>query len=144
MDNLPIGIAVNSVDPTVTFEYMNDNFFKFYRTTREALTETNSFWETIYEDADFREKLRQRVLDDCASGDPARMRWEDIPVTRTEQETFFNDTYGHSTGDEILKSAAEILKKSCREVDIIARWGGDEFVILMPQTTEKQALEMYK
>lgn len=50
-----------------------------------------------------------------------------------------NDTYGHARGDEMLKSAAAILNKSCREEDIIARWGGDEFVILLPQTDKNEA-----
>jgi len=55
-----------------------------------------------------------------------------------------NDTYGHSTGDEMIKTAANILERVCRKEDIIARWGGDEFVILSPQTTEKTALEICK
>ena len=50
-----------------------------------------------------------------------------------------NDTYGHSVGDEFLQSAAEVLKNVCRKVDLIARWGGDEFVILLPQTTLEEA-----
>lgn len=45
-----------------------------------------------------------------------------------------NDTYGHEKGDSMLACAGSILKKACREEDIIARWGGDEFVILLPQT----------
>jgi len=45
-----------------------------------------------------------------------------------------NDTYGHEMGDEMLKTAADILRNSCREEDIIARWGGDEFVVLLAQT----------
>ena len=49
-----------------------------------------------------------------------------------------NDTYGHEKGDEMLKTAAEIVKNNCREEDIVARWGGDEFVILLPQTNEQQ------
>ncbi len=50
-----------------------------------------------------------------------------------------NDTYGHTVGDEMLKQAAEILRNSCRQEDILARWGGDEFVILLPQTSPAQA-----
>jgi len=46
-----------------------------------------------------------------------------------------NDTYGHKTGDKMLVRAAEILSNSCRKEDIIARWGGDEFIILLPQTS---------
>ena len=53
MDSLPIGVAVNSVDPDVTFSYMNENFPKFYRTKREALTEPDVFWDSIYEDPVF-------------------------------------------------------------------------------------------
>jgi diguanylate cyclase (GGDEF)-like protein/PAS domain S-box-containing protein len=45
-----------------------------------------------------------------------------------------NDSYGHFKGDELIKEAAAIIKESCRSEDILARWGGDEFVILLPQT----------
>jgi diguanylate cyclase (GGDEF)-like protein len=47
-----------------------------------------------------------------------------------------NDAFGHHTGDELLKAAAECIKKSCRKEDIISRWGGDEFLILLPTVTE--------
>lgn len=87
MDNLPIGIAVNSVDPTVSFKYMNDNFPGFYRTTREALASPAGFWSAVYKDPDFREEVRKRVLDDCSSGDPDRMHWIDVPITRNGDET---------------------------------------------------------
>ena len=48
-----------------------------------------------------------------------------------------NDTYGHEKGDELIKRAGEIIEESCRQKDILARWGGDEFVILLPNTTLK-------
>lgn len=89
MDHLPIGLAVNSVDPAVTMLYMNDNFTRFYRTTREALKDVDSFWEAAYEDPDFREEIKARVLADCASGDPRRMIWNDIPIVREGQETHY-------------------------------------------------------
>lgn len=50
-----------------------------------------------------------------------------------------NDIFGHFEGDNILKEIAAILKSVCRKDDIVARWGGDEFVILLPRTNEKRA-----
>jgi diguanylate cyclase (GGDEF)-like protein len=49
-----------------------------------------------------------------------------------------NDVFGHQEGDILLKRIARVLKNTCRSDDIIARWGGDEFIILMPNTSEHQ------
>lgn len=87
MDNLPIGIAVNTVDPTVEFEYINDNFVKFYCTTKEAITKADGFWEAVYEDPEFREEMKKRVLDDFITGNPELMYWQDIPIIRKGKET---------------------------------------------------------
>jgi len=53
-----------------------------------------------------------------------------------------NDTFGHSFGDKLLINTAKLLKSVCRNEDIIARLGGDEFIILLPNSTEKDAIHL--
>jgi len=51
-----------------------------------------------------------------------------------------NDRYGHEEGDNVLRRAAEQLRQTLRRSDILIRWGGEEFVIVMPATGHEQAL----
>ncbi len=53
-----------------------------------------------------------------------------------------NDVFGHDQGDRLLIQLANIVKRSCREEDIVARWGGDEFVIILPGTDERVASDI--
>ena len=53
-----------------------------------------------------------------------------------------NDTYGHDAGDAVLKELAELLRTRLRNSDYIARWGGEEFIILFPETSLDAAAEL--
>ncbi|MGE4415207.1 MAG: PocR ligand-binding domain-containing protein [Bacteroidales bacterium] len=53
-----------------------------------------------------------------------------------------NDSFGYDLGDSLLIKAAEAIKKACREEDIAARIGGDEFVLLLPKTTAAESLQI--
>ena len=50
-----------------------------------------------------------------------------------------NDKYGHQVGDEVILSLVDIISKNIRESDIFGRWGGEEFIILLPETNLNQA-----
>lgn len=53
-----------------------------------------------------------------------------------------NDTYGHQAGDEVLKNVSSIIAKSSADEYVTVRWGGEEFVLYMPNTNEKKAFEL--
>jgi diguanylate cyclase (GGDEF)-like protein/putative nucleotidyltransferase with HDIG domain len=55
---------------------------------------------------------------------------------------FVNDFYGHLEGDVVLQRVGHILEQNCRRSDVVARYGGDEFVILMPETSVEQAHQL--
>jgi diguanylate cyclase (GGDEF)-like protein len=52
----------------------------------------------------------------------------------------FNDTHGHAAGDAALRTLAEALRAAVRREDVVARWGGEEFVVLLPETQAHDAL----
>ena len=51
-----------------------------------------------------------------------------------------NDTYGHLVGDDVLRIISEQLSQTLRKIDVVGRWGGEEFVMLLPETSAEQAL----
>ena len=55
---------------------------------------------------------------------------------------FVNDFYGHLEGDLVLQRVGHILEQNCRRSDVVARYGGDEFVILMPETNMEHARQL--
>jgi len=55
---------------------------------------------------------------------------------------FVNDFFGHLEGDLVLQRVGHILEQNCRRSDVVSRYGGDEFVILMPETTIEQAQQL--
>jgi diguanylate cyclase (GGDEF)-like protein len=66
---------------------------------------------------------------------------EPVAVTMIDLDRFkaVNDTYGHPTGDVILYETARILRETAREIDMVGRYGGEEFIAILPNTSEEEA-----
>ncbi|MFN9176718.1 MAG: GGDEF domain-containing protein [Synechocystis sp.] len=86
----------------------------------------------------------RRALADCAETEFKRAdRYGDVfAVMMIDLDHFkkVNDTYGHQTGDECLKLIAHTLQANLRDVDHVGRFGGEEFMVILPETNLDQAL----
>jgi diguanylate cyclase (GGDEF)-like protein len=65
-----------------------------------------------------------------------------VMVLDLDNFKIINDILGHQYGDEVLKKIGENLKKSCRKVDTVGRFGGDEFVIILPETNLEKSIKV--
>jgi diguanylate cyclase (GGDEF)-like protein len=68
----------------------------------------------------------------------------DLTVMMCDIDDFktINDQYGHDKGDEIIKSIGTIFKSGMRKQDSLARWGGEEYLFLLPETNGNQAMQL--
>jgi diguanylate cyclase len=89
--------------------------------------------------------LNRRGLDDVFERETARSDRRGTPlcVALLDLDDFkrLNDTYGHQAGDSALKHLVKIVKDTLRSMDVIARFGGEEFLILLPETTIEAAAQ---
>lgn len=114
------------------FNKLTDKLEQSYRVIEEIsvtdkLTQLNNRTRT---DSYFPQALQQ-----------ARTHDKNLSVGLLDIDKFknINDTYGHLTGDKILQTLASILKQHARDNVFIARWGGEEFIILMSDFTDEEA-----
>ena len=100
----------------------------------EALARTDALTGLANRRA-FDEVAQREIRRALRYGEPLAMIIADIDRFKA-----VNDTHGHHAGDQVLMSFAHTLSASVREVDLVGRWGGEEFVILMPGTDIEEAM----
>jgi diguanylate cyclase len=83
----------------------------------------------------FDRSIEMAVQNALASGEPLSLLMFDIDHFKS-----FNDSYGHLTGDQVLRLVGMSLKQTIKGQDITARYGGEEFVVVLPNTALRQAL----
>jgi diguanylate cyclase (GGDEF)-like protein len=147
-------IIVNIIDEGYSIPTLPDN------SNRDSDSHTNSRIAFLEEENN-RLKVEREILLKKSTTDPLtglynRLKIQEIFLYEQQQfirskETFsiilmdldnfkwINDLHGHNTGDKYLKEFANMLKTFSRNVDIIGRWGGEEFIILLPETSLEQA-----
>lgn len=133
--------SIIKTDTTVSGIYDKDNkFFGILGVSRD-----------VTERREMEEKIRRLTEVDHLTQLYNRLKLDSvvkIEIERTKRSTSaftvimldidhfkrVNDTYGHIIGDEVLKEIALIIKKTIRKIDIAGRWGGEEFMIILPES----------
>ena len=90
--------------------------------------------------------LNRRGMDESLDREIANALRRETPlcVALLDLDDFkrINDTHGHATGDEVLVHLVQVIRETLRKLDVIARFGGEEFVILMPETSPQDAVQI--
>lgn len=106
----------------------------YQQTQRLVVTDAQT---GLYNYRHFQDRLALVLREAQLTGQPFALIMMDL-----DHFKLCNDTYGHPTGDAVLRQTAAILQESCRQEDLIFRYGGDEFAILLPNTTGEQAMKV--
>jgi diguanylate cyclase (GGDEF)-like protein len=91
----------------------------------------------LYNQRYFMERLDEEFRRALRYGSPLSLVIADLDDFKA-----FNDTRGHLVGNELLRQVANVIRQGVRDIDIAARYGGDEFVVLLPQTDGDQAARL--
>lgn len=140
LDNLPIGIALNKFDEGKA-TYVNKKFEKIYGWDKEELQDIPAFFEKVYPDKDYRDKLIKRIMEDISSGDPKRMQWKNIVATGKdgrkriinalnipliEQNTMIS-TVIDVTAQRKAEEEIKVIQKRLIRAEQVANFGNWEF-----------------
>ncbi|GAB4250912.1 MAG: hypothetical protein Kow00122_08560 [Thermoleophilia bacterium] len=105
---------------------------KYDRIRREVVTDPLT---NLYNRRFFEKRAREEVARSLRHQQPVTLLMLDV-----DHFKHINDTYGHQTGDKVLQTVAKFLRDSVRQTDICGRYGGEEFVLLLPNTPGRNAV----
>jgi diguanylate cyclase (GGDEF)-like protein len=105
---------------------------RYDRIRREVVTDPLT---NLYNRRFFEQRAREEIERSLRHQIPVSLLMLDVDHFKS-----INDTYGHQTGDRVLQSVAAFLKESVRQTDVCGRYGGEEFVLLLPNTPGRNAV----
>ncbi|MGN0483174.1 MAG: diguanylate cyclase [Lachnospiraceae bacterium] len=111
----------------------------------KEIKQLNAKFKSLSEIDSLTQLANRRTLDDfldhqwillCQTKEPLSIAMLDVDYFKK-----YNDHYGHQKGDRVLEVVGRILKEEKRKTDFIARYGGEEFLVILPETSEQEAVE---
>lgn len=129
-----LNIAISNIQAQIIIFKQNENL-QFLSTTDQLslLNNRHALQEYLKKESEKIRRYRQRK----GAGIQVSIAFIDL-----DNFKYYNDTFGHSAGDLLITCFARLLKQNCRQIDFIARFGGDEFVIVMSDTSEEETLRV--
>lgn len=163
-DNAEFNLTIQQAADHYRLQKLNIELVNALRKKEQELTEFNKQLEQMVEKRTAELKVANEKLSELAMTDPLTkimnrrgfslrfnqeieraMRYKHpltLAMIDVDQFKFFNDTEGHVFGDEALKKIAQCFHSNLRKSDVVARYGGEELVILMPETRSQQGREI--
>lgn len=120
VQNLPIGIAVNRISDGKS-TLINKLFTEIYGWPEKEISDIDQFFENVYPDPGYREKIKAQVLSDMASGNPDRMNWEGVKITtKTGKERIVNaKNIPLFDQDLMISSVLDVTEKTLAEQKLL-------------------------
>ncbi len=112
-------------------ELVERDFLTGIYNRRGFINETEKFLDELKLPANIKERRKLFVIKNLS-----------IIFIDLDNIKIVNDTFNHEAGDKVLIQTAKLFKKTLREIDVLARWGGDEFVIALLGVNEKEAFKV--
>ncbi|ASJ95849.1 GGDEF domain-containing protein [Shewanella marisflavi] len=146
----PVTFGMGSLFNVIEVSIAHIMLFRFYEGTRSSayrqLAERNAKIQKLAETDKLTGLYNREKLDLTLEQGVQQSHHQQMPLSLLILDVDYfkqiNDAYGHLAGDQVLCQLADSLKSLIRQGDFLARWGGEEFVIILPETTLPQAMKL--
>ncbi|MCF8298211.1 MAG: PAS domain S-box protein [Saprospiraceae bacterium] len=120
MSNMPIGFGINTIDDG-DVKYLNDKFQEIYGWSKEVLSNVSVFFEKVFPDPVYREKMKKQIISDMESGDPKRMVWDNLKIVTSSGEERYVKAYNIPIIEQniMISTVQDVTEQRKSEIELI-------------------------